>query len=74
MTIIIQLDSPLAEPLERLARGRGCTVEELARSALADYVRSAEPGAPLAGLDPALAQAVADSFRENDELYRRLAK
>ena len=68
MTITIDLSPQLLEPLERMARERGCPVEELARAAIAQYVR-----AP-AGLDPALAEAAEASFRENDELYRRLAK
>ncbi len=73
MTITIDLAPPLLEPLEQLARSRGCSVEELTQAVLTEYVRTAKPAAP-AGLDPRLAQAVADSFRENDELYRRLAK
>lgn len=70
MTITIDLRPEQYESLAELARRRGMTAEELARAAIAEYVRvtSAAP------LDPALAQAVADSFAENDELYRRLAR
>jgi len=70
MTITIDLDPPILEPLERLAKGRGCSVEEMARTAISEYVCSAAS----ANLFPALVKAVTDSFAENDELYRRLAK
>ena len=56
-----------------MAEGRGCSVEELATAVIAEFVGVRANGSPPA-LDPALTKAVEDSIRENDELYRRLAK
>jgi hypothetical protein len=60
-------------PLERIAQTRGTTPEELARTVLGAFVRYVA-NEPSPTHDPAFRKAMADTFRENDELYRRLAK
>ncbi len=73
MTITIDLPPALAEPLLKLAASRGCTPEEAARAVISEHLATtAKSGSP--ALDPVIAAAMADTFRENDELYRRLAR
>jgi hypothetical protein len=73
VTNTITLGSDVFTPLERIAHTRGISPDELARTVLGAFVRHADrESSP--GLDPAFRQAMADTFRENDDLYRRLAK
>jgi hypothetical protein len=73
VTKSITLGNDVYSPLERIARARGISPDELARSVLGAFVRHADRNSP-PELDPTFRQAMADTFRENDELYRRLAK
>lgn len=73
VTTTINIGTDVYTPLERIAQTRGVSPEELARTVLGAFVRHADrPSSPAP--DPAFLQAMADTFRENDELYRRLAK
>jgi hypothetical protein len=73
MTITIQLDGPGLAALQQEAANLGVSVEQLADTIIQRHVRGR------AGLGPVVDEAtfrkaMADTFRENEELYRRLAR
>jgi hypothetical protein len=71
MTVMLKLENPGLSILQSEAAERRITVEELIDQILGDHLRSR---GPVRSTDPAFLAAKADTFRENDELYRRLAK
>lgn len=73
MTITIELDEPMLNAFQQEASDLGISVDRLADAIIRQHFRS---GTHVSGsaTDPAFQKAAAETFRENEELYRRLAK
>ena len=69
MTITIQLDGPKLNILENEAANLGVAPEQWAEAIIHRQLERR----PIAN-DDAFRKAMDDTFRENEELYRRLAK
>jgi hypothetical protein len=75
MTITIQLAGPGFERLRAEAEELGLSVEQLAQAIVERYVLRPRGDTPSDVVDDETFQRVkAETFRENEELYRRLAK
>ncbi|MDB5305844.1 MAG: hypothetical protein JWO38_46 [Gemmataceae bacterium] len=72
MTILLQLEAPGLEALQKEAADLGVTVEQLAHDIIRQHLRARATGSAVA--DTAFRRATADSVRENEELLRRLAR
>jgi hypothetical protein len=73
MTISIDLSEPALAALRQEAADLGVSLEQLSQSILHNHARVRGTAGPIAG-DPTFQEAKAATFRENEELYRRLAK
>lgn len=73
MTIQIELDEPGLAVLEQEASRLGVTVEQLAGTVLRSHIGSLG-GRHLDASNAAFRKAMTDTFRDNEEVYRRLAK
>jgi hypothetical protein len=73
MTLQVQLDSPFLDSLREEAAALGVSLEELAGRILRSHARAKESGRVTAS-DEAFRAAMAATFDENAELYRRLAQ
>jgi len=73
MTITIELDDAIRTDFQQEAESLGLSLDQLADAIIRRHIQSKSVDHSSA-LDPAFQKAMADSFRENDELYRRLAK
>lgn len=73
MTIAIQLDASRLVALELEAAVLGVTLEQLATDIIDRHIRTKSAPGPTVE-DTKFKAAMEATFRENDELYRRLAK
>ena len=73
MTIMIELEDPDLNVLKEEAARLGIAVEQLAHAIIHRHVGSHAQATTATG-DNAFRKAMADTFRENNELYRRLAR
>jgi hypothetical protein len=73
MTITIRLEGPGLDALRQEAAERGVSLDQLASDIIQSHIRARTGGGPIAG-DAKFREAMEGTFRENDELYRRLAK
>ncbi len=73
MTIMINLDEPGFSALAEEASRLGVSVEQLADSIVRRHIRT-RAGQGGVATDESFRMAMADTFRENEEVYRRLAK
>jgi hypothetical protein len=75
VTITIQLDEPGLQKLREEAEGLGVSVDQLAQAIVERHALRSPGGMPSDVVDEETFRKVkADTFRENAELYRRLAK
>jgi hypothetical protein len=73
MTIAIPLEAPRFAVLQQEATDLGVTVEQLAADIIDRHIRiKTAPGSAVS--DDAFKTAMEATLRENDELYRRLAR
>ena len=68
MTITIQVDGKNLTTLQRQAATLGVPVERMAEVIVQRHLQGSSKD------DPAFRKIMEDTFRENEELYRRLAK
>ena len=73
MTITIRLDDAFRNDFQLEAESLGISVDQLADDIIRRHAQS-KSGDPGSATDPAFRSAMEASFRESDELYRRLAK
>jgi hypothetical protein len=73
MTITIDLDGPGFSALAEEASGLGVSVEQLADTIIRRHLRARTAKGTIAD-DEVFRKAMADTFRENEEVYRRLAR
>ena len=73
MTITLQIEVTGLVALQQEASDLGVSVEQLATNIVQRHIR-ARTGPGSVAPDAAFQNAMADTFRRNEELYRRLAK
>lgn len=73
MTITINLDEPSLSAPQEEASGLGLSVEHMADAIIRRQLRTRAGSATVAD-DEVFRKAMADTFPENEEVYRRLAK
>lgn len=73
MNVTVHVDTPFLDLLRVEATELGMSLEQLAGTILQSHARARSSGKSVA-TDDAFRRAMADTFRENDALYQRLAK
>jgi hypothetical protein len=73
MNVMVQINTPFLDLLRAEATELGLSLEQLAGTILECHARTRAGGKTVIS-DDVFRRAMADTFRENDALYERLAK